>query len=65
MLPGMATKKRSGNPLGNPGSRTNVLCIGVTDIKPTAEGFVVLCRRIEIAPSVTAGKTTELEKPES
>jgi hypothetical protein len=58
-------KKRSGNPLGNPGSRTNVLCIGVTDIKPTAEGFVVLCRRIEIAPSVAADKTAEAEKPKS
>ena len=27
------------NPAENAGSRTNVLAIGVTDIKPTAEGF--------------------------
>lgn len=57
-------KKRGGNPLGNPGSRTNVLAVGVTDIKPTAEGFIITCRKIEIAPSVAAAKTTEHEPPQ-
>lgn len=37
---------------------------GVTDIKSTSEGFVVLCRKIETAPSVAIGKTTEHDKPE-
>jgi hypothetical protein len=46
------------NPAENPGSRTNVLAIGVTYIKPTAEGFIIVARRIEIAPAATAGKTT-------
>ncbi|HLW83249.1 MAG TPA: hypothetical protein VKS20_14525 [Candidatus Acidoferrales bacterium] len=34
----------------NPGSRTDVLCKGVLGIETTPHGFVVTCRRIEIAP---------------
>lgn len=60
----MATRKRGGNPSGNPGSRTNVLAVGVTDIKPTAEGFIITCRKIEIAPSVAVSKTTEHDTPQ-
>jgi hypothetical protein len=58
-------KKRSGNPQGNPGSRTNVLAVGVTAIKPTPDGFIIICRKIEIAPAIAADKTTEHPDPPS
>lgn len=61
----MSRKPRSGNPLGNPGSRTDVLCKGVTEITPTPQGFVVVCRRIEIGVTPTPGEKsgTTGEKP--
>lgn len=52
-------KKRSGNPQGNPGARTPIVCYGVTSITPTADGFEVKCRKIEVAPTGVAAKAAD------
>ena len=52
-------KKGKGNPLGNPGSRTPVVCYGVTDIEITGNGFKVTCKRIETAPTNVTAKADE------
>jgi hypothetical protein len=49
-------QKRSGNPAGNPGARTPVVCYGVTEITPTPNGFLVKCRKIDVAPTGVAAK---------
>jgi hypothetical protein len=51
-----AKKSNAGNKSGNPGSRTPLVCIGVTGIEITSEGFVITCRKIETAPTNVTSK---------